>query len=229
MNTRLQVEHPITELVTGHRPRAVADPIAPGESSDLRSGATLTPAGHAIECRIYAEDPDRDFLPSPGPITALRAPGGPGMRDDGGVYAGVEVPVFYDPLIAKLVAWGDDRPQAIARMARALDEYDVRGIKTTIPFFRWLLADPDFQAGRFDTTFIDARARRARTGGRSSRCRRTPSTSPPWRRRCRPSRGRPPRRGRRRPRPRAAGSARRGLDGAALATAGDHDGACRSK
>jgi acetyl-CoA carboxylase biotin carboxylase subunit len=116
----------------------------------------LSPVGHAIECRIYAEDPDRDFLPSPGLVTALRAPAGPGIRrDDGGAVAGVVVPVFYDPLIAKLATWAETRPMAIARMARALHEYDVRGIKTTIPFFRWLLADPDFQAGRIDTTFID--------------------------------------------------------------------------
>jgi acetyl-CoA carboxylase biotin carboxylase subunit len=156
MNTRLQVEHPITELVTSTDLVHWQIRIARGERLDLDPERMLTPVGHAIECRIYAEDPARDFLPSPGLVPALRAPAGPGIRrDDGGAVAGVVVPVFYDPLIAKLATWAETRPMAIARMARALDEYDVRGIKTTIPFFRWLLADPDFQAGRIDTTFID--------------------------------------------------------------------------
>jgi len=164
MNTRLQVEHPITELVTGTDLVHWQIRIARGERLDLDPERMLAPVGHAIECRIYAEDPDSDFLPSPGLVTALRAPAGPGIRrDDGGAVAGVVVPVFYDPLIAKLAAWAETRPMAISRMARALDEYDVRGIKTTIPFFRWLLADPDFQAGRIDTTYID-QALAARNG-----------------------------------------------------------------
>jgi acetyl-CoA carboxylase biotin carboxylase subunit len=156
MNTRLQVEHPITEMVTLTDLVHWQLRIARGERLDLDPDAALVPHGHAIECRIYAEDPDRDFLPSPGRVTAMRVPAGPGIRrDDSGAVAGSDVPVYYDPLIAKLSAWAGDRPTAIARMARALGEYDVRGIKTTIPFFRWLLADQDFQAGRFDTTFID--------------------------------------------------------------------------
>jgi acetyl-CoA carboxylase biotin carboxylase subunit len=156
MNTRLQVEHPVTELVTNTDLVHWQIRIARGEKLDLDPRKILSPVGHAIECRIYAEDPDRDFLPSPGLVTALRAPAGPGIRrDDGGAVAGVVVPVFYDPLIAKLAAWAETRPLAIARMARALDEYDIRGIKTTVPFFRWLLTDPDFHAGRIDTTFID--------------------------------------------------------------------------
>jgi acetyl-CoA carboxylase biotin carboxylase subunit len=156
MNTRLQVEHPITELVTLTDLVHWQLRIARGERLDLDRDAVLTPRGHAIECRIYAEDPDHDFLPSPGRVTAMRVPAGPGIRrDDSGAVAGADVPVFYDPLIAKLSAWAGDRPMAISRMARALGEYDVRGIRTTIPFFRWLLADPEFQAGRFDTTFID--------------------------------------------------------------------------
>jgi acetyl-CoA carboxylase biotin carboxylase subunit len=164
MNTRLQVEHPITELVTATDLVHWQIRIARGERLTLDPERILTPVGHAIECRIYAEDPDRDFLPSPGRVSALRAPAGPGIRrDDGGAAAGVDVPVFYDPLIAKLAAWAEDRPGAIARMQRALAEYDVRGIKTTIPFFCWLLAEPDFQAGRFDTTFID-QALAARNG-----------------------------------------------------------------
>ncbi len=164
MNTRLQVEHPITELVTSTDLVHWQIRIARGERLTLGPEALLTPRGHAIECRIYAEDPDRDFLPSPGRVLALRAPAGPGIRrDDGGAAAGVEVPVFYDPLIAKLATWAEDRPMAIERMSRALHEYDVRGIKTTIPFFRWLFADPEFRAGRFDTGFIDG-ALAARNG-----------------------------------------------------------------
>jgi acetyl-CoA carboxylase biotin carboxylase subunit len=164
MNTRLQVEHPITELVTSTDLVHWQIRIARGEALDLDPERALTPAGHALECRIYAEDPDDDFLPSPGRVLALRAPAGPGIRrDDGGAAAGVEVPIFYDPLIAKLATWGSDRAITIARMARALGEYDVRGIKTTIPFFRWLMQDADFRAGRFDTTFIDT-ALAARAG-----------------------------------------------------------------
>ena len=94
-------------------------------------------------------------MPSPGRITALRVPGGPGIRDDSGTEAGADVPIFYDPMISKLIAWGDDRPQAIARMRRALGEYEVRGIRTTVPFFRWMLDQPDFLAGRFHTSYLD--------------------------------------------------------------------------
>jgi acetyl-CoA carboxylase biotin carboxylase subunit len=156
MNTRLQVEHPITELVTGVDLVQWQIRIAQGAALTLAPARTLVPNGHALECRIYAEDPDNYFLPSPGRVLGLRVPAGPGIRrDDGGVTPGLDVPVFYDPLIAKLSAWGEDRPHAIARMARALGEYEVRGIKTSIPFFRWLLADPDFRAGRFDTTMLD--------------------------------------------------------------------------
>jgi acetyl-CoA carboxylase biotin carboxylase subunit len=115
----------------------------------------LTPHGHAIECRVYAEDADAGFMPSPGRITALRVPAGPGIRDDSGVEAGGEVPIFYDPLISKLVAWGADREQAIARMRRALREYEVIGIRTTVPFFRWLLAQPAFASGAFHTAYLD--------------------------------------------------------------------------
>jgi acetyl-CoA carboxylase biotin carboxylase subunit len=155
MNTRLQVEHPITELVTGvdlvHQQIRVAE----GEPLQLDPERLLTPNGHAIECRIYAEDPDNGFLPSPGRIADLRAPAGPGVRDDSGVAAGLDVPIFYDPMISKLAAWAPDRGAAIARMRRALSEYVVAGIKTTIPFFRWLLDQPDFVAGCFHTTYLD--------------------------------------------------------------------------
>jgi acetyl-CoA carboxylase biotin carboxylase subunit len=156
MNTRLQVEHPITELVSGVDLVHWQLKIAQGHRLTLDPAATLTPNGHAIECRIYAEDPDNGFMPSPGRLLGRRVPGGPGIRrDDGGATTGLDVPIFYDPLLAKLSAWGGNRDQAILRMARALGEYEVRGIKTSIPFFRWLLDDADFRQGRFDTTFLD--------------------------------------------------------------------------
>ncbi len=155
MNTRLQVEHPITEMVTGLDLVRWQIRIARGERLDLDPAPLLRPNGHAIECRIYAEDPDNNFLPSPGRIQQLRVPAGPGIRDDSGATAGLDVPIFYDPMISKLVAWAEDRPLAIARMRRALGEYLVTGIKTTVPFFSWLLGQPDFQAGRFHTTYLD--------------------------------------------------------------------------
>jgi acetyl-CoA carboxylase biotin carboxylase subunit len=155
MNTRLQVEHPITEMVTGVDLVQWQIRIARGERLTLDPEALLTPKAHAIECRIYAEDPENGFLPSPGRIQGLRVPQGPGVRDDSGAYEGGEVPIFYDPMISKLITWGDNREHALQRMRRALAEYQVRGIKTTIPFFKWLLEDDDFKAGRFDTSFID--------------------------------------------------------------------------
>jgi acetyl/propionyl-CoA carboxylase alpha subunit len=155
MNTRLQVEHPVTEMVTSLDLVHWQIRIARGERLSIDSEQALTPHGHAIECRIYAEDPDQGFLPSPGTIRDLRAASGPGVRDDGGVSAGYTVPVFYDSMIAKLIAWADARPDAIARMTRALREYEVLGVKTTIPFFLWLMREPDFVVGRFDTTYLD--------------------------------------------------------------------------
>jgi acetyl-CoA carboxylase, biotin carboxylase subunit len=155
MNTRLQVEHPITEVVTGVDLVQWQIRIARGEKLTIDPASALTPRGHAIECRIYAEDADAGFMPSPGPITALRVPSGPGIRDDSSAEAGGNVPIFYDPMISKLIAWGGDRPQAIARMRRALREYDVSGIRTTVPFFRWMLEQPDFIDGRFHTASLD--------------------------------------------------------------------------
>jgi acetyl-CoA carboxylase biotin carboxylase subunit len=163
MNTRLQVEHPITEMVTGVDLVQWQIRIAHGERLTLDPGALVTPNGHAIECRVYAEDPDNQFLPSPGRIAVLRTPGGPGIRDDSGAAEGLEVPIFYDPMISKLVAWAEDRPRAIARMRRALGEYRVAGIKTTVPFFTWLLAQPEFAEGAFHTTYLDE-VLRARNG-----------------------------------------------------------------
>jgi len=104
---------------------------------------------------VYAEDPDAGFLPSPGLVRGLRAASGPGIRNDGGVTAGYTVPIFYDSMIAKLIAWAETRAEAIARMTRALSEYEVLGVKTTIPFFIWLMRDPDFASGRFETTYLD--------------------------------------------------------------------------
>ena len=155
MNTRLQVEHPITEMVTGVDLVQWQIRIARGERLTLDPARLLEPRGHAVECRIYAEDPDNGFLPSPGRIAQLRAPAGPGIRDDSGTAAGLTVPIFYDPMISKLVAWAEDRPMAVARMRRALSEYVVLGIKTTVPFFQWLFGQPDFLNGRFHTSTLD--------------------------------------------------------------------------
>src|SRR5215204_3538056 len=155
MNTRLQVEHPVTEMVTDVDLVQWQIRIARGERLDIDPSRALTPRGHAIECRIYAEDPDQGFMPSPGLIRALRAASGPGVRDDGGVTAGYTVPVYYDSMIAKLIAWAPSRPAAIARMSRALREYQVLGIRTTIPFFLWLMQQPDYLEGRYDTTYLD--------------------------------------------------------------------------
>jgi len=153
MNTRLQVEHPVTELVTGLD--LVREQITVAAGADLSFGQDdVRWRGHAIECRVYAEDPDNNFFPSPGKITFLRVPAGPGIRDDGGVIEGDEVSIYYDPMISKLAAWGSTRAQAIDRLRRALDEYAVGGIKTTLRFFREIVRDEEFIAGRLDTGFI---------------------------------------------------------------------------
>ncbi len=155
MNTRLQVEHPVTELVTGIDLVHWQLRVAMGEPLTIDPAQALTPRGHAIECRIYAEDPDQGFMPSPGLVRALSVPGGPGVRDDRGVSAGFEIPLFYDSMISKLVVWGTDRAEAITRLRRVLDEYRVAGVRTTLPFFRWLVGRPEFAAGAFDTTYLD--------------------------------------------------------------------------
>jgi acetyl-CoA carboxylase biotin carboxylase subunit len=156
MNTRLQVEHPVTEMVTGLDLVKEQIAIAAGEPLRQRQEDVVI-RGAAIECRIYAEDPFQNFVPSPGRIIGLREPGGAGVRIETGIYKGYEVPVYYDPLIAKLVTWGRDRPEAAQRMRRALMEYTVQGIKTTIPFHQRVMADPDFLRGDIDTTYIDRR------------------------------------------------------------------------
>jgi acetyl-CoA carboxylase biotin carboxylase subunit len=153
MNTRLQVEHPVTELVTGIDLVREQIRIASGEKLSFTQDDVRI-IGHAIECRVYAEDPENNFFPSPGRITFLRVPAGPGIRDDGGVSEGADVSIHYDPMISKLAAWGRTREEAIDRLRRALDEYAVGGIKTTLPFFRQLVRDQDFIAGKLDTGFI---------------------------------------------------------------------------
>ena len=167
MNTRLQVEHPVTELVTG------IDLVR--EQITVAAGAPLSFSqedsrwdGHAIECRVYAEDPDNNFFPSPGKITHLQVPFGPGIRDDSGVELNSEVSIYYDPLISKLAAWGRTRNESIDRLRRALDEYEVGGIKTTLPFFREIVRDEEFKSGQLDTGFIgrfNERRQAARTAG----------------------------------------------------------------
>jgi acetyl-CoA carboxylase, biotin carboxylase subunit len=154
MNTRLQVEHPVTEMVWGVDLVKEQLRIARGEKLSFTQ-QDLRRLGHAIECRIYAEDPARKFAPSPGLIRYINLPQGPGVRNDQGVYAGYTVPVFYDPMLSKLIVHGENRDEAIARMRRALAEYRVEGIMTTIPFFTFIMNNPDFQAGDFDTGFID--------------------------------------------------------------------------
>jgi acetyl-CoA carboxylase biotin carboxylase subunit len=154
MNTRLQVEHPVTEMVTGLDLLREQIRIASGEPLDPAL-EQIEPVGHAVELRLYAEDPYRGFAPSPGRIEQLRWPEGPGVRVDGGVYEGAEVSIHYDPMLAKLIVWGADRPQALARLARALDEMRIEGIHTTRSLFTALLEDEDFIAGRLDIGMLD--------------------------------------------------------------------------
>ncbi len=154
MNTRLQVEHPVTEMVTGLDLVKEQILIAAGEPLGYRQ-SDIRFQGSAIECRIYAEDPDNGFLPSPGLITAIERPSGSGVRVDSGADAGWRVPLEYDPLIAKLAVWAPTRPEAIARLRGALAEYHIAGIRTTIGFFRDLVEDPAFCAGVIDTGFIE--------------------------------------------------------------------------
>jgi len=154
MNTRLQVEHPVTELTTGLDLVHLQLQVAAGEKLPFRQ-QDISLRGHAIECRIYAEDPANNFFPSPGKITRLLRPSGPGVREDSGVYEGWTVPLDYDPMLAKLIVHAPDRASAIARMRRALDEYFIGGIKTNLPLFRRILEHPDFAAGRIDTGFLD--------------------------------------------------------------------------
>jgi acetyl-CoA carboxylase biotin carboxylase subunit len=154
MNTRLQVEHPVTEMVTGLDLVQMQLRVAMGEPLGMTQDEVRL-RGHAVECRIYAEDPENQFFPSPGLITRLVQPGGPGIREDCGVYAGWVVPLDYDPMLSKLVAFGETREVAIERMLRALGEYVIGGIKTNIGLFRRILMDADFRAARIDTGYLE--------------------------------------------------------------------------
>ncbi|HUY26815.1 MAG TPA: acetyl-CoA carboxylase biotin carboxylase subunit [Candidatus Binataceae bacterium] len=154
MNTRIQVEHLVTELVTGIDLVRAQIEIAAGKPLPFKQ-QDLAQRGWAIECRIYAEDPEAGFVPAPGKIQTLRFPEGPGIRNDAGVYAGAEVPMFYDPMISKLAAWGANRAEAIDRMRRALGEFIISGeLTTNLSFHRWIMTHPRFLTGDFDTNFI---------------------------------------------------------------------------
>ena len=153
VNARLQVEHPVTEAVYGVDLVKAQIQVAAGADLPFKQ-EELVPHGHAIECRIIAEDPEKNFMPSPGTIRGLRIPTGPGIRDDGGIYAGYTVPIYYDPLLSKLIAHGRDREEAVARMARALDEYRIDGVKTSISFHRKVMGHPAFIAGDLSTGFV---------------------------------------------------------------------------
>ncbi|MBI4042887.1 MAG: acetyl-CoA carboxylase biotin carboxylase subunit, partial [Deltaproteobacteria bacterium] len=154
VNARLQVEHPITELVTGIDLVKWQILIAGGEPLTLQQ-KEIKPRGVAIECRICAEDPLHDFVPSPGKITHLQTPGGPSIRVDSALYRGWEVPMYYDALLAKLCAWGKDRKEAISRMQRALREFVLLGVKSNIAFLIKILESPEFQSGRYDTKIVE--------------------------------------------------------------------------
>ena len=153
MNARLQVEHPVTEMVTGSD--IVREQILIAAGGRLDPGIARAPQGHSIECRIYAEDPDADFQPCPGFLTEVILPGGPGVRVDSALLPRSQIPAFYDPLIAKIIVWAPDRTAAIARMNRALFETRIEGIKTTTGFLRRLLRNPRFQNGRVTTGMLD--------------------------------------------------------------------------
>jgi acetyl-CoA carboxylase, biotin carboxylase subunit len=164
MNTRIQVEHPVTELVTGVDLVKLQIRVAAGEPLPFAQNE-LRQRGWALECRVYAEDPAAGFAPAPGKIQTMHLPDGPGIRIDAGVYAGAEVPIFYDPMICKLIAWGHDRDEAVARMRRALDEFTISGdLVTNLDFHRWVVRDPFFLKGDFDTSFIGQHYS-ARVGG----------------------------------------------------------------
>jgi len=162
MNTRLQVEHTVTELVTGLDLVALQIAVALGEQVDLSS---VRPSGHAIQCRINAEDPTRNFLPGPGRVTAYHEPSGPFVRVDSGIREGKEIPADYDSMFAKLIVFGEDRERARRRMLRALTEFDVEGVPTTIPLHRWILDTTDFRKGTHTTTWLERALRDAELPG----------------------------------------------------------------
>ncbi len=154
MNTRIQVEHPVSEEITGIDLIKYQIRIANGEELDIKQ-EDIKRTGHAIECRINAEDPDNNFNPNPGQVTQLMVPGGPGVRVDSGVYPGYKIPPYYDSMVAKLITKGGSRKEAIERMKRALDEFCIEGIKTTIPFHKVVLKNKEFLSGRYTTDFVE--------------------------------------------------------------------------
>jgi acetyl/propionyl-CoA carboxylase alpha subunit len=154
MNTRLQVEHPVTEMVTGVDLVREMVRLAAGQPLTIPA-AGIRPHGHAIEVRVYAEDPSKNFMPSPGEVTKIILPDLPHVRIDSAIEPGSKITVYYDPLIAKVIAWGEDRPTAIATLRAALALYDVEGPKTNLPFLRRLVASEDFFAGHFHTRYLD--------------------------------------------------------------------------
>jgi acetyl-CoA carboxylase biotin carboxylase subunit len=156
MNTRLQVEHPVTELVYGVDLVKEQFRVAAGEPLSIRQ-EDVEIRGHALETRLYAEDPEANFMPSTGVIGRLTLPEGPGVRNESGICPGFEVPIHYDPLLGKMIVWGEDRASAIRRSKRALEEYRVDGVTTNIEFLLWALDDPDFIDGSYDTTTVDRR------------------------------------------------------------------------
>jgi acetyl-CoA carboxylase biotin carboxylase subunit len=153
MNTRIQVEHPVTEMVTNLD--LIKEQIRMAAGEPLRITANLIPQGHALECRINAEDPFNNFMPCPGTITSFHMPGGPGVRVDTHAYAGYKIPPYYDSLLAKLITYGSDREEAIARMLRSLEEFVIEGIKTTIPFHKQALTTQVFREGDISTNFVE--------------------------------------------------------------------------
>ena len=152
MNTRIQVEHPVTELVTGYDLIKLQLQVAAGERIRKKE---FKPRGHAIECRINAEDPEHDFRPSPGELTSFHLPGGFGVRCDTHCYAGYHVPPFYDSLLAKLIVFAPTRAEAVQKMAGALEEFTVEGVHTTIPFHRRVMRNDVFKSGNYDTSFLE--------------------------------------------------------------------------
>jgi len=154
MNTRVQVEHPVTEMITGFDIVKWMIRIATGEKLPFKQ-KDISMKGHALECRVYAEDPEMNFLPSPGKLEYLRTPSGPGVRDDSSIYSGYEVTPFYDPMLSKLVVWADTREEAIKKMGSALNEYIVLGVRTNIGFLRRVMENDEFIRGEIDTGFIE--------------------------------------------------------------------------
>jgi acetyl/propionyl-CoA carboxylase alpha subunit len=153
MNTRLQVEHPVSEMITGIDLVKEQIRVARGEKLSFTQD-DLQINGHALEIRVYAEDPANNFLPDIGKLVTYRRPMGPGVRVDDGFEEGMDIPIYYDPMIAKLITHGKDRDEAIARMVRAIDEYTITGCQTTLGFCRWAIQHPAFVSGDFDTHFV---------------------------------------------------------------------------